>query len=199
MPKPERKTAIAIDADDVLAGHAEAFINFSNSNYGTDFSLEDYHDNWPELWDITHEEMEKRAKKFHTTESVAEYGLINEADAAIKSLSERYRLFVVTARPKYNIEPTRQWIDRHFSGAFDGIHFVPIWEINNQVTKADICRQIGADYLIDDLARHCNVAAEAGIKALLFGDYTWNRNEPVTLSVVRVKDWKEVLRYFEKS
>ena len=200
MPKPANRPTVAIDVDDVLAAHADAFISFSNRRYGTNFSIEDYHDDWPKLWGISHEEMEKRAKEFHTTQSVAKYQLIQEADNVILKLKESYRLFLVTARPKYNIESTYDWINRNFSGVFEDIHFVPIWEPNNTVTKADICKQIGADFLIDDLPQHCNIAAQGGIKALLFGDYSWNRNEEILNGVTRVKDWNEVLKYFnEKS
>ena len=97
-----------------------------------------------------------------------------------------------------NVEPTYEWVKKYFPGVFEGVHFVPIWETNNKVTKAEICQQIGADYLIDDLPRHCNLAAEVGIKALLFGDYSWNRNEEITEGVTRVKDWPAVVEYFDE-
>ena len=197
MQNPADKFSIAIDADDVLAAHADAFIRFSNANYGTNFTVEDYHDDWPKLWNISHEEMEERAKRFHITESVAKYELIKEADNALVKLGDKYRLFLVTARPKHNTEPTHEWINRNFPGLFEAIHFAPIWELNNTVTKADICRQIGAEYLIDDLPRHCNLAAQSGIKALLFGDYSWNRYEEVEDGVTRVKNWQQVLEYFD--
>lgn len=191
------KLTIAIDADDVLAAHAEAFIEFSNQNYGTNFSLEDYHESWGELWGIDHDETEKRAKDFYVAKSVAQYKLIKEADLAISKLSQSHRLFLVTARMQMNVNPTYEWIETYFKGVFEDIHFVPIWETNNKATKAEICRQIGADYLIDDLPRHCNLAAEAGIKALLFGDYSWNRSKAVAKGVKRVKNWQEVLEYFD--
>ena len=66
-----------------------------------------------------------------------------------------------------------------------------------KATKADIVKQIGADYLIDDQPKHCFAAAEAGITSLLFGDYRWNRNVKLPEGVVKVRTWHEVLEYFD--
>jgi hypothetical protein len=59
-----------------------------------------------------------------------------------------------------------------------------------------ICQEIGAGYLIDDNVEHCRLAAEAGVKALLFGEYGWNKHLPTPPGVERVKDWKDVTDYF---
>jgi 5'(3')-deoxyribonucleotidase len=104
---------------------------------------------------------------------------------------------IVTARRAHLIDTTREWLANYFPGYFKDIHFVPIWEPGNTITKADICKQIEADYLIDDLPKHCNVAADGGIKAILFGDYSWNKNENLHSGVVKCKDWDSVLSLFK--
>lgn len=191
-----KKESIAIDLDDVLSSHVEAFISFSNASYGTNLKVENYSDHWADLWGVEHEEIERRAAEFHVPESVAAFGVKKEAESALQKLSTYYNLYIVTARSQGLQETTSEWIAKYFKGIFKGTHFVPIWEPHNKITKADICKKIGASYLIDDLPSHCNVAAQGGIKAILFGNYAWNRNEPVVNGVTRCDNWDEVLSYF---
>jgi 5'(3')-deoxyribonucleotidase len=190
------RESIAIDIDDVLADHVEAFIEFSNRNYNTQFSVQDYDDDWKSLWNVDRDEVERRASEFHSSENLAAFAVKDRAKLALKSLAARYDLYIVTARRQKLIDTTHEWISRHFPGTFQGVHFVPIWEPDNTVTKAEICRAINATYLIDDLPRHINIAATGGIKAILFGAYTWNMNEPVEKGVTLCKDWDSVLEYF---
>ena len=67
------------------------------------------------------------------------------------------------------------------------------------MTKAEICAEIGADYLVDDQPKHCLAAAKAGIKTILFGDYKWNRDTKLMPNMVRAKNWQEVLEYFTRT
>jgi 5'(3')-deoxyribonucleotidase len=191
------RESIAIDLDDVLAAHAESFIDFSNKQYGTNLTAEDYSDHWVDIWHVDHEEIERRATEFHIPETIAALAAKKEAKEALKKLGTSYNLYIVTARRQNLIDTTKVWLEQHFPSLFKDVHFVPIWEPDNKITKADICKEIGASYLIDDLPRHCNVAAEGGLKAILFGDYGWNRNEKIAKGVIRCKDWSAVLEYFD--
>jgi uncharacterized HAD superfamily protein len=190
------RPTIAVDLDDVLALHAAAFVRFSNENYGTELTPEEYDDMWTNLWgDMTWDEIEARAAVFHTPENTLAYAKIDEASPVLARLRERFRLVIVTARPKHLMQVTHQWLAEHHTDVFEEVHFVPLWLPNNTVTKADICKQIGAEYLIDDTVRHCNIAAESGITALLFGNYRWNRNG-IDPRVQQVHNWGEVEAYF---
>ena len=189
---------IGIDVDDVVADHAAAFAEYSNVNHGTNISRDTYTERWDVLWNVyDRAEIERRAAEFHTPESAANYVVIDGAQEALETLTKTYTLAVVTARPKEIVGATHDWLETHFKGVFSEVHFVPIWHPDNTLTKADICRKIKADYLIDDLVKHCNIAAQAGIKALLFGDYLWNRSDKVDDTVTRCKDWAAVLEYFD--
>jgi 5'(3')-deoxyribonucleotidase len=193
-----KKQTIAVDIDDVLADHVAAFVEFSNSKYGTNLGKHNYDDRWSNLWAVDRQEIERRALEFHTPESIMEYELVEKARDALLVLRNDYDLAIVSARPRHVLDATEVWLQKHFGPIFREIHFVPYWEIENRKTKADICNQIGAEYLIDDIAKHCNVAAECGVNALLFGDYSWNQADSISDKVVRVKDWQEVLNYFER-
>lgn len=187
---------IAIDIDDVLAEHAESFIEFSNKNCGTNFTIEDYSDNWTDVWDVDDNEFEHRRNNFRTDELFGNFAVKNGSKNALIELGKENDLYIVTARPKHLTDSSKSWINRHFNNIFKDIHFVPIWEPNNKISKFDICRQIGADYLIDDLPKHCNIAAESGIKAILFGNYAWNRNDSLNNNVTRCENWDKVIEYF---
>ncbi len=191
-----KRVTIAVDVDDVLAAHVPAFIAFSNEYYGTNLTVEDYTEHWADIWHVERDEIERRASEFHVPETLLRFQKDNSADVVLSTLAKNYDLAIVTARREHTLNATHEWLDTHFYGVFKEVHFVPIWEPNNTVTKADICKNIGASYLIDDLARHCNLAAENGIKSLLFGDYSWNRKEELIPGVTRVKDWPAVLEYF---
>lgn len=190
------RETVGVDIDDVVAAHVPSVIQYSNENFGTSLTPDTYNPDWFSMWaELKYEEIMARAEEFHKA-TVANYERIADSDTVLRKLSAKYKLVVITARQRYNVEPTHAWLAQHFEGIFEETHFVPIWEPGNKVTKADICKDIGADYLIDDLPRHCNLAAEGGIKALLFGDYPWCRDHSVNKDVVRVKNWREVGEYF---
>jgi len=193
MQKP---TTIAVDIDDTLANHVEIFVAYSNIVYGTNFSKETYLDNWEELWQVSYEEADRRAEEFQQAPIILTLPVLEESHRVLTALAKHHTLYIVSARRERLLAMTLEWLDEHFPNLFQGVHFVPIWEPNNTVTKADICREIGADYLIDDVAGHCNIAAQAGMKAVLFGDYNWNRNEPIEPGVTRCASWTEVGKYF---
>ena len=192
------RQTIAVDIDDVLAEHIEDFLKFSNERYGTNFKPEDYHGRWHILWGISHEEVEKRAVNFHIPETLNNFAVVKDAKEVLTELKKKYDLVIVTARPRMTVEATKEWIKNQFTDIFSSIHFVPIWEPNNKLTKADICRKIGADYLIDDLVRHCNLAAEVGIKPILFDRIKWAQPETPHPKIIRVNNWQEVLEYFNE-
>jgi 5'(3')-deoxyribonucleotidase len=197
MPKPVTRETIAVDVDDVLAEHIEAFIAFSNKNHDTNFALEDYLEQWSKLWGIPRSEVAERAINFQTPETLGDFGVIEDAQRVLTNLKQTRDLVVVTARPKRTIESTKKWIDRNFPNTFSSINFVPIWDPGPKVTKAEICKKIGADYLIDDIIRHCNLAVETGIKAILFARIGWNQPDEPHPGIVQVKNWQEVLEYFD--
>lgn len=196
-----KKPTIAIDIDDVLAANAESFITFSNERWGTRLTVDDYHEHWPEVWQVDLVEAERRALEWHGSGAVAAYRHFEDAKEALIQLAGAYRLVVVTSRRAMLKCETHAWIDKHFPDIFDEIHFAGMWdkpgEDRHKVTKLEVCRAIGSDYLIDDQPKHCVAAANAGVPALLYGEYPWNRINELPKNVRRVKNWAEVVEYFD--
>lgn len=202
MPKPANKPIIAVDVDEVLALNAIGFTEFSNHRWGTNLRPEDYHEHWSELWQINEEETEKRAIEYHSSGVLRNLKTINDAKQILEKLSENYKLVVLTSRRAIVEKDTREWIEDNFAGIFDDIHLAGIWDKGvikgrMDLTKAGLLKELGANFFIDDQPRHCFAAAEAGIETLLFGDYPWNWGIEMPEGVTWVKNWQEVLEYFD--
>jgi len=201
----QRKT-IAVDIDDVLARSAEGFVAFSNERWGMQLQPEDYQEEWAVVWGVPLEEALRRSIEFHSSGVVGGYQPYEAALPVLRRLAIKFDLVAVTSRKTLIKPETDRWLDRHFPHIFREVHYAGIWDkqlTHHDVarrlahTKAEVCRQIGADYLIDDQPKHCIGAAKAGIKAILFGDYKWNRQQQeLPEGVTRARHWDDVLEYF---
>jgi 5'(3')-deoxyribonucleotidase len=194
------KPIIAIDIDDVLAANAAGFVEWSNSKFGTHLTPNDYQEHWAEMWKIERAEAEKRAHEFHESDHVSTYKVIPNALEALERLKTRFTLILITSR-RLSIEKlTREWIDKNYPDIFSDYIFCGFYDTRGasglKLTKAELAKGIKADYLIDDQLKHIEAAAQVGIKGLLFGDYSWNKKDQLSANVTRVKDWSEILRYF---
>ena len=108
---------------------------------------------------------------------------------AIRALSGRAELHVVSVRPATRLEFAREWLAcagvLALFQAFHGAYGTP---------KADICRALGARALIDDDSRHLARVDVPGLARVLLQH---GRSESPTLGVGMVffRAWDEVVRY----
>jgi uncharacterized HAD superfamily protein len=195
------KQTIAVDVDDVLAAEAEFVIAYSNKHWDHELTLEDYQENWGEMWNVDIDEVERRAAKLHMPGLVTSYRLMEGASDALRILKENYKLVILTSRRDVVRDETLAWLNDVFADVFSEVHFTGFWdtisEESHLLTKGELAKQIGADFLIDDQPKHCFAAAEAGVESLLFGDYAQSRNLTLPKGVTRCKNWGEVLEYFD--
>ncbi len=197
-----KKKTIAVDVDDVIASHAEALIEFSNQRWGTNLTINDYDEHWAKMWRVDQLELEKRAQEFF--KDFPSFKRFPDALEVLKALANKYKLVILTSRRQELAKDTKEWLNKYYPNIFSEIHYSGIWDNEQEhsnkkikATKGELVKQIGADYLIDDQPKHCVAAAEAGVRALLFGDYSWQVVEKLPAGVVRVKDWPAVLEYFD--
>ncbi len=192
-----KKPIIALDLDDVVVDHYETLVAFHNSRYGTNHTLADYiSDHWSLVWGTDHEETERRAEAFQQL-GIGGRTIKRGALEGIAELRKHFDLVIVSVRRKTMVEPTLQWVDEQFPGVFKAVRFVHLWEEPSSPSKAEICRELGADYLVDDSPKHCELAAEAGLRAVLFGNYAWNQVAELPVRVTRCADWPAVREYFD--
>lgn len=202
---------IAIDIDDVISPFMESFVNYHNDQYGTSMSIEDFKtpgDYWGFYENIIAnllndpdgvDEYKRRFWEFlETDRHVRGQPIFEDVKLALYELKKNYNLEIVTARDGTIKEGTIKWINEELPNVFSGVHFNASWkQAGKKITKAKLCQEIGADYLIDDSVEHCNAAAECGITAILFGNYGWNSYHEINDKVIRLNDWREVLEYFK--
>ncbi len=200
-----RRPVIALDIDDVLAASAEGFANYSNRQWGTSLTADDYQEDWAAVWGISTEEAVARAAGYHKDGVMRTYRPLYGAHKVLSNLSKRYSIILVTSRRRVVDLDTRAWLNQHFPDVFSGLEYAGIWDDDTHTverslsrTKRDICHRIGASYLIDDQPKHCIDAHSGGVAALLFGEYSWNQEDcSLPEEVVRVANWIEVGRYFD--
>jgi 5'(3')-deoxyribonucleotidase len=198
------RETIAVDIDDVLARQNDAMREFINERYGLSLTPDDYDIEapywgyWNHVWGVDKEEGRARFQAFLDSGKKAELHVVEGALETLSHLKKSYDITAVTSRNDQLIDITHRWLEGHFPSMFRSVAFVHVWSSDQQVSKAIICKKIGASYLIDDNLEHCTLAAEAGLEALLFGNYGWNRASNLPSNVYRVDDWQAVRRFFDE-
>jgi uncharacterized HAD superfamily protein len=193
-----QKKILAVDADDTIFDENTAVRLYMNDHYGFNHTSEDYlvegpfNNYWERIWNKSPEETNDMYEKFVVSTYKENIKPIDGALRVLQDLKKIYEIVIVTARDQRGVAMTRESLSLHYPDIFSDVHFVPLWGSNGNATKAKICNEIGASYLIDDSFGHCQLAAEAGLQAILFGDYGWNRNQTLIDGVVRCKDWNAV-------
>jgi len=196
-----QKPLVVIDLDNVLAQSARAFVDFSNQQFGTGITLEDYNEDWSKMWGVSYEEAERRGAVMREHDIHQMDEPMPGACAALQALRSNYRLVILTSRREVSKPATDTWLERHYPGIFDDVLFSGIWDGNDRsdghlMTKGDQYKGLGAAYVIDDHLKHCSAAAAHDAIGLLFGEYPWNRHESLPVGVVRRNDWASVAEYF---
>lgn len=193
------KPIIAVDIDDVLLDSAVSVIEHYNATWGTNATTDHWYVLHSSVWNAPDsEEVLRRADEYLESEAYFQLQPFSEAVDALRALSERYELHALTGRKDATARLTRQWLKRHFPGIFHSVTFTNMYDQTEVRSKGDICRQMGAEYLIDDYPAHCISAGAAGVRVVLFGMYPWNRMVKLPEGVTRCNNWAAVLDYFEK-
>jgi 5'(3')-deoxyribonucleotidase len=197
------KSIIAIDVDEVLADYASEFVLMSNKHWGTSFKVEDYHEDWPALWGVDMNEAVARGRVMLEDRMHERLQHNDDAVAVLNRLSRKYELIILTARNIQAKDITLEWLGRHYPMIQpESVNFAGIWDDPKpdapRQTKGSIAKKLGVHYIVDDQLKHCQAASEHGIKALLFGDYSWNRSDTLPVGVTRVSNWLAVEEYFER-
>jgi 5'(3')-deoxyribonucleotidase len=202
MPKPANKPVIALDIDDVLAEHFDVLEKHFKDKHGIQMKHSDMLTGLlssSRIDPMNHEKLitgveELFASPVFYTEPLP--GAVH----AINILKKDYELVSITGRPLSIKNLTIDWLQKYFGNAFKSVDFVggEKWGSGIGASKTHLLSEYQAAFLVDDSLSHCLKAADGGIESLLFGEYKWNEtDERLPLNVTRVKNWQEVLEYFE--
>jgi len=199
----ETKPTIAIDIDDVIADSTDALRVLVNERTGATLTCQQYIDVGGEYWGYyervwqSHGLTEVSYRDIET-ELIADQSrvpLLAGAEFAIHRLAERFHIIFITARPKAWEQQTRRWFALHFGGEDIELYFCESYIDSKAKTKGQLCKDLGAQWLIDDNVSHCRSAIDQGIRAVRFGQYGWQTDIPAEL--IRCNDWPAVLEVID--
>jgi len=198
-PLPD-KIVVAVDVDEVLGSFVSALNRFIADRYSSNHSVSEYHVyEFFKIWNCSRDEADIRVHEFFKT-SYFKMGIhpIPGAQRALHKLSRFCNLSVVTSRQNAIKDHTIDWIEKHYPGLFQEIHFGNHFALDGESRpKSEICRSLGAKVLIDDNPKYAIECAEVGIKVLLFdyeNSYPWCKIESINHHplVTKVHNWEEV-------
>lgn len=190
------KPVLAVDVDEVLYPFMPMFIKHHNQHYGTNTSLEQLTSYvLEENFVMAEDQKIERIDRFVANGGFTAGVPLEQSQDALRALTQRYDVVVVTSRWQDWEQDTLAWLQRHYPDVFKGIHFANsiTWNRGDKHNKAAICQRLGAVAFIDDSLDNVQEVAATGIPSLLFGDYPWNQADELPENVQRVKDWNEVL------
>src|SRR5665213_1365983 len=150
------KQIIAVDADDTLFDENTAIRLFMNQTYGFQHSPEDYQTvgphmrYWEGIWNLSPDETAAGYEAFVISAQKKDMQPLPHALEVLHELKQTYELVIITARDHRSVDMTHHSLTEHYPDIFKDVHFVPLWGDGVNVTKARICNEIGASYLIDD-------------------------------------------------
>ncbi len=196
----------AIDYDDVIADTAEIIVAALGEVTGKAYEASELYDDvdlrrfWRNF---------RRWKAGRVLNRLLCEGLIDDVEpdpAAVDTMGELAsmgdQLYIVTGRQEYLAPATSAMIYRHFPYV-SGIEFTNYFSSQLGVkglkkrTKGEVCAEIGADVIVDDLPRHIKSALEHNpdMEGILFGgDPRQNLGE----KVVQCFTWEQVLHERER-
>ncbi|XP_068660384.1 uncharacterized protein [Aristolochia californica] len=168
------KLVVAVDVDEVLGSFLSALNKFIADRHSLNHSVSEYHVyEFFKIWKCSRMEADLRVHEFFKT-PYFKSGIypLPGAQRALARLSRYCSLSVVTSRQNVIKDHTIEWIERHYPGLFQEIHFGNHFALDGQSRpKSEICsRSMGAQVLIDDNPIYAIECAEAGMRVLLF-DY----------------------------
>ncbi len=196
------KPVIAIDIDEVIADTTEAVRLITNKRTGIDLPPEayaihaDYWGYYESVWkhhdvyDITFKEIHEEL----TTDHLA-VKILPAAEFALGRLMKKYDVVFVTARNDDRRADTHEWFNAWLPELKPNVYFSNYLDEARRVSKGELCKELGAELLIDDNFDHCLSAVESGLKAILFGNYGWQYKAEAHDSIVVCKNWQAVLEH----
>ncbi len=191
-----KRLVIAIDCDDVLVPTGPTQIAFYNNKYNAKVQEKDFYSSANvDMWGTNDNQVAIDRVAEHTlSEEFANIPPTLGAVDAIRRLAELHDLHIVTGRPVTIEQATMRLVGTYFSGCFKTVqhtnYYTYSWDKTQKRSKAEVCRELGADIFIDDYIGHIQDVRRAGVcDTILFGDYGWSPLGQGDGDIVRCLDW----------
>ena len=182
---------IAVDIDEVLVPFFPELSKYHQKKIKKTLKLPlryPYH--YAPLFKISEKESSKLVKEFYNSEEHSNIQPIYGAKDGISQLARDYIMVAVTGRQNYSKDATEALITKHFDNKITDIIYCDHFTAFSR-SKSDICRKLGAEYLIDDSMHSCAECLSDNVPAINFiGNpiYPWCET-----SSIAARDWGDVL------
>ena len=131
-------------------------------------------------------------RAFYSSQAFKNLKPIPGARAKLSALRQNAdKIYVVTGRQDSVRDTTEWWLEKYFPDIFDDLiltnSFTPL-----EVKKADICRSLALDPMIDDNIGICNDCINSGINALHLvceDVYPWGEETHIS-----IRSWDTILQ-----
>jgi len=195
-----RRERVGVDIDDVIVPAAPHILDTYNAFYGTTLQLHEYYTRDLEKFGVDELSVAiQRVNDIVASDEFLSMPPLEEAVEALGEIAEKRDEFGITGRPTIIEAATNRWLLEHFTDyPFQEVVFTNYFPVDGAImrSKADVCKELGIDYMIEDHLDHALSIAAAGIKVILFGSYPWNQHDDLPDNVTRVEGWPEVVDYF---
>jgi len=185
---------IGIDIDEVLVHFFKSYLELFNKRFGENVSVERlYHFHIWEETNVSKEDSLKLSEEFYNSALFHKMDLVEYAVETLEILFKNHKIFFITSRPLDLKEKTHFFLEKLFPNEKINLHFSSgIWSEDLE-TKGEICKKIGIDYMVEDNVLFSNECSKNGIKTFLLNK-PWNQNEKIEKNVIRINNWKEILK-----
>eukprot|EP00612_Vaucheria_litorea_P001644 CAMPEP_0171456040 /NCGR_PEP_ID=MMETSP0945-20130129/2692_1 /TAXON_ID=109269 /ORGANISM="Vaucheria litorea, Strain CCMP2940" /LENGTH=182 /DNA_ID=CAMNT_0011981397 /DNA_START=29 /DNA_END=575 /DNA_ORIENTATION=- len=181
-------TVIAIDVDEVLCDFLPTVAEWHNEVYHTDFHADqfftyEFHTTWGGSKEASDEKMHEffQSEKFLNGVPVVE--------------GARHILSAHCHEPASALaDLTEKWLLKNFGSIFKTINFGNLYGSEGlKRNKSEMCRDVGAEVIIDDSLKYALECSKLDMAVILFGNYAWNKSHlKLPENVHRASTWAEV-------
>ena len=189
------KKIIALDFDDVLFPFTHEFLIYCAEKFQINIQDDDLKKyRFEELLGLDESEVNQLQNDFIFSERHTNISPTRGAREALSVLKNTYDFVVISARPKNQESLVRIWLQKNLGVEVTGFYLVDHYtEGKTEKIKANIAKEVGVSYFIEDNLLNSIQIAEIGIPVFLI-TREWNEEQEIkSKSITRVASWENIL------
>lgn len=165
---------IAIDFDDVIVEFTDTLMEYYHKKYNKKVTKDQILIwDWGLYWRISKEEAIKRVDEFHENHQITQLPPLEDAIASLNNLMKYHEVIIITGRPLRFKHRVEEWLNHHLKKKLEIIHAGEFHK-GQAATKAEICKKLGINLILEDSGETALDCANSNIKAILFNK-PWNK------------------------
>ena len=185
---------IAIDIDEVLFPLKENFYRYINQRFNTSYDWRNPHYELAIELGKPYGERVEIYFDFLKTETFRDAPPIPGSVPGIEKLARLEDLYAVTSRQDVLREDTERFLKKYFPGRFSGLEMGNHHNLagEEETTKMEMCRKIGARLLIEDQLKYA-IEVSRAIHVILFSQ-PWNLESFKRKNIFYAQNWDSVVQ-----